>query len=129
MKSVHALTDQQLAILGVVWSKGEATANEIHLALEPTAGLARGTVGTMLHRLERQGILVHRSEGREFWYRSAVSRDEVMAARVRGLVGGLFGGDLSAMVSFAVSKSETRRGDLEKLKKLLDDHHAKRGAR
>ncbi len=122
MKSLDGLTDQQLAIMGVVWARGEATAHEIHQALEPTAGLARGTIGTMLHRLERQGILAHRSEGREFWYRATVSRDEVMAARLNGLVGGLFGGDLSAMVSFAVSKSETRKGDLQKLRKLLDDH-------
>jgi BlaI family transcriptional regulator, penicillinase repressor len=122
VKSLDGLTDQQLAIMGVVWTRGEATAHEIHQALEATAGLARGTIGTMLHRLERQGILTHRSEGREFWYRATVRRDEVMAARLNGLVGGLFGGDLSAMVSFAVSKSETRKGDLQKLRKLLDDH-------
>lgn len=129
MKALYNLTDQQLAVLGVVWTKGEATANEIHQELEPTAGLARGTVGTMLHRLERQGILKHRSEGREFRYRATVTREEVMAARLQGLVGGLFGGDLTAMVSFAVSAPDARRGDVEKLRKLLDDHAAKKGRR
>lgn len=129
MKALHNLTDQQLAILGVVWTQGEPTANEIHQALEPTAGLARGTVGTMLHRLERQGILKHRSEGREFRYRAAVTREEVMASRLHGLVGGLFGGDLTAMVSFAVSAPDARKGDVEKLRKLLDDHAAKKGRR
>jgi predicted transcriptional regulator len=122
VKRPYDLTDQQLAILAVVWDRGEATANEIHQALEEDAGLARGTIGTMLHRLERQGILAHRSEGREFWYRARVTREEVMAARVDGLLGGLFGGDLTAMVSFAVSKSGTRKGDIEKLRKMLTDH-------
>jgi len=129
VKALHDLTDQQLAILGVVWTRGEPTANEIHQALEPTAGLARGTVGTMLHRLERQGILQHRTDGREFRYRAAVSREAVMAARLHGLVGGLFGGDLTAMVSFAVSTSDAGKGDLEKLRKLLDAHAAKKGRR
>ena len=125
MKRPYDLTDQQLAILSVVWGRGEATANEIHQALEEDAGLARGTIGTMLHRLERQGILAHRSEGREFWYRARVTREEVKAARVEGLLGGLFGGDLTAMVSFAVSKSGARKGDVEKLRKMLADHQTK----
>jgi predicted transcriptional regulator len=129
VKALHDLTDQQLAILAVVWTRGEPTANEIHQALEPTAGLARGTIGTMLHRLERQGILRHRAEGREFRYHAAISREEVMAARLRGLVGGLFGGDLAAMVSFAVSAPDARKGDVEKLRQLLDDHAARKGRR
>jgi predicted transcriptional regulator len=129
VKALRALTDQQLAILEVVWTRGEPTANDIHQALETTAGLARGTVGTMLHRLARQGILKPRSVGREFRYRTAGTKEEVMAARLHGLVGGLFGGDLTAMVSFAVSTSEVRKGDLEKLRKLLDDHTEKKGRR
>lgn len=126
MKRPYDLTDQQLAILSVVWDRGEATANEIHQALEPETGLARGTIGTMLHRLERQGILSHRSEGREFWYRATVTREAVMAARLDGLVGGLFGGDLTAMVSFAVRKADTRKGDVEKLRKMLADYRARK---
>jgi BlaI family penicillinase repressor len=129
VKRPYDLTDQQLAILGVVWEKREATAHEIHQALSDSAGLARGTIGTMLHRLERQRILSHRTEGREFWYRALVSREEVMAARVNGLVGGLFGGDLTAMVSFAVSKSDTNKGDIERLRRMLAAHDAKRAKR
>lgn len=129
VKRPHDITDQQLAILGVVWDRGEATAHEIHSALAATVGLARGTVGTMLHRLERQRILTHRAEGREFWYRALVSREDVMAARVDGLVGGLFSGDLTAMISFAVSKPEITRGDISKLRKMLDAHDAKRTRR
>jgi predicted transcriptional regulator len=129
VKRLGDLTDLQLALLGVVWDRGEATANDIHQALEASAGLARGTVGALLHRLERQGILRHRADGREFRYRAAVSREEVTAARVRGLVKGLFGGDLPAMVSFAVAQSDTRRGDVERLRKLLDEHRTRKSRR
>lgn len=126
MKQLYDLTDQQLAILNVVWAQGEVTANAVHAALEEQAGFARGTVGTMLHRLERQGIVGHRAVGREFLYRALATREEVMAARLRGLVGGLFGGDLTAMVSFAVSQSETRPDDVNRLKALLAAHDTRR---
>lgn len=129
MKRPYDLTDQQLAILSVVWDRDEATANDIYTALADSAGLARGTIGTMLHRLERQRILTHRAEGREFWYRSLVTREEVMAARLNGLVGGLFGGDLTAMVSFAVSKGETSADDIGKLRKMLAAHDAGKARR
>ena len=129
MKRPYDLTDQQLAILAVLWDRKEATAHEIHQALSDTAGLARGTIGTMLHRLERQRILSHRTEGREFLYRALVSRKDVMAARVDGLVGGLFGGDLTAMVSFAVSNSETDKGDSDKLRKMLAAYEAGKSKR
>ena len=92
-----------------------------HALAGPTR-LARGTVGAMLHRLERQGVLAHRTEGREYFYRARMTRESVMAARLKGLVGGLFGGDLTALVSFAVSRSETRSADLGRLRELLDRH-------
>lgn len=129
MKRPDDLTDQQLAILAIVWDRGEVTANEIHQALEADAGLARGTIGTMLHRLERQGILGHRSDGREFIYRARVTREQVMAARVDGLVGGLFQGDLTAMVSFALRKADTRKGDVDKLRKMLAEYQTRQARR
>lgn len=124
-RPVH-LTDPQLAILRVLWTRGEATANEIHQALEPSAGLARGTIGTMLHRLERQGVVSHRAVGREFRYRARMTRESVVSARLQRLVGGLFGGDLTAMVSFAVSRSDVRPGDVEKLRRMLATHETRK---
>jgi predicted transcriptional regulator len=126
MKKLSDLTDGQLEILEVLWKHGEATANDIHDTLAKDEGLARGTVGTMLHRLARQGILGHRAEGREYFYRARVSREAVMAARLDGLVNRLFNGDLAAMVSFAVSKSDTRANDLVRLREMLDRHRARR---
>lgn len=129
MKRLGDLTDQQLAIVTVLWRRGEVTANEVHQALETDVRLARGTVGTMLHRLERQGIVGHRAAGREFLYRARVTREDVMAARLEGLVGGLFDGDLAAMVSFAVSKSEMGKDDVGKLKAMLAAHDRRRSNR
>lgn len=118
------LTELQLAILGVLWERGEATVREVHSALEPATGLARATIGTLLHRLHRQGILNHRPDGREYLYRAAVRREAVQAAFVSGLVAGPFEGSVASMVSFALSKEELSRGDLAQIRELLDRHAA-----
>ena len=125
-KKLHELTDLQLAVLGVLWDRGETTANDVHAALFASTRLARGTIGTLLHRLERQRVVAHRVDGREFLYRAIADRESVRAARVSGLVGGLFGGDLTAMVSFAVSADDVSKGDVERLRALLKTHSRRR---
>ena len=71
MVQLHRLTDTQIALMDVIWSRGEATASDVYAAQQTTLGLARKTVGTVLTRLEQQGVLRHREEGRECVYRAS----------------------------------------------------------
>jgi BlaI family transcriptional regulator, penicillinase repressor len=119
-RKLAELTDLQLAILDVLWERGEATVREVHERLEPSTRLARKTIGTLLHRLEKQHVLAFRTDGREYWYRPTVTREQVRAARVERLVGGLFGGDLPAMVSFAIGRGDVDAHDLARIRALLD---------
>ena len=121
MKHLHALTDLQLQIMGVVWDRGEATVGDVHGALAERTGLARKTIGTLLARLEQQRLLAHREEGREYVYRAAVSRDEVGRATTRNLLARVFQGDLSAFVSQALDAREVEPGDVERVREMIDD--------
>src|SRR5436190_21803729 len=114
-KKLRALTELQLAILDVLWQRGEATALQIHAALEPSTGLARGTIGTLLHRLEKQRVLGHRRDGRDYLYRPAVAREEVQAAQLGSVLHGVFDGSLAAMVTLAVSRREVSADDLAQI--------------
>src|SRR5439155_4455471 len=60
MPGRHQLTELQLAILRVLWDKGEATVQDIWEALHAERGLAQTTVATMLSRLERRGVVTRR---------------------------------------------------------------------
>jgi BlaI family penicillinase repressor len=122
-KPLNDLTDLQLLILGVLWDRGEATATDVHAQLAATTGLSRKTIGTLLHRLERQQIATFREHGREYLYRASVTRDEVQRARMEGLVGGLFDGDITSMLSFALQRQEVDQAALERLRALLEQTH------
>ena len=119
MKELHALTDLQLAIMDSLWRRGEATASEVHQDVVATTGIARKTVGTLLTRLENQGVLAHRVDGREFVYRPAVSRQEVGRATVHNVLQRLFQGSLPALVSQALASDEVAAGDVEKVQALI----------
>jgi len=64
MPDRHQLTELQLAILRVLWERGEATVQDIWEALHPERGLAQTTVATMLSRLERRGVVTRRAPPR-----------------------------------------------------------------
>lgn len=51
MSRKHQLAELQLAIMHVLWERGEATVGEVRDALEPERSLAYTTVGTMLAKM------------------------------------------------------------------------------
>lgn len=121
-KDLARLSAHQIAILGVLWDHGEATVREVHEVLEPETGHARKTTGTLMHRLEKEGVITHREDGREFVYRACVRREEVQEATVRGVVGHLFQRELPALVSYALQADDVAPEDLVRIRALIDEH-------
>jgi predicted transcriptional regulator len=125
MTEQHQLTDLQVAIMRVLWDRGQATVAEIHEALLPERGLAPTTVATLLSRLEKRGIVKHRSASRQYVYYPAISENEVRRSMVSDLAERLFDGDVAELVSHLLSEREMSAGDLEKVKELIASHEAR----
>jgi predicted transcriptional regulator len=116
----HKLPSElQLAILRVLWDQGEARVAEVQAALQDEKDLALTTVATVLSRLEKRGIVSHRSEGRQFVYRALVSEQEVRGSMVVDLTDRVFRGDLASVVSHLLGQTEVTTGDLERVKALI----------
>ncbi len=113
------LGDLQLAILRVLWERGEATVAEVHEALEPERGLAPTTIATMLQKLEKKEVVAHRSEGRRFVYQPLVTEDQVTRSMVAELTSQLFRGDVTALVSHLLSQHEVEPEELARLRRLI----------
>jgi predicted transcriptional regulator len=79
-------TPLQQAILDVLWSKGPATAEVVREALAPRYPLKDSTVRTLLRRLEAQGHVTHRVEGKVFVYRATVKPHRLAARAVRQVI-------------------------------------------
>ena len=125
MSETHQLTDLQIAIMRVLWERGEATVAAIHEALLAERGLAPTTVATLLSRLEKRGVVKHRSASRQYVYYPAVSEHEVRRSMVSELTERLFDGDVAELVSHLLDAREISSGDLEKVKELIADHEAR----
>ena len=113
------LSQQQLDVMDVLWSRQSATAAEVHAALEPALGLAPTTIATVLQRLAKRGVVTATRDGRAYRYRPAVTRERVRRSMTGRLVGQLFGGRPAALVSHLLREEELGADDLAELQQLL----------
>jgi predicted transcriptional regulator len=119
METSHHLGDLQLAIMRILWGRGQATVAEVHEALEPERGLALTTIATMLSKMERKGVVDHRAEGRRFIYQPLVNEGQVRRSMVADLTSQLFRGDVTALVSHLLAEHEIQPRELADLRALI----------
>lgn len=120
LSDIHQLTELQIAILRVLWERGQATVAEICEGLKPERGLALTTVATLLSRLEKRGVVSHETRARQFVYQALVTEADVRHSMVRELTEQLFDGNVTALLTHLLSEREISAGDLERVKAMLE---------
>jgi len=120
MNDMAELSELQLDIVRVLWRHKEATAAQVQAALDAERGLALTTVSTLLSRLEKRGLVTHRTEGRTFIYRAAVTEPQVRHSMLGSLVDSVFKGDPTELVSQLLSARDLSPDDLEKIRAMVE---------
>jgi BlaI family penicillinase repressor len=114
------LTERQLAILKVLWTRKEATVPEVQQALHAARPLASTTIATQLSRLERRGIVAYHVRGRQYVYRALLSEAAAREHALGEVTDRHFEGNVATLVSQLLSSREIRRGDLTRVKALIE---------
>ena len=128
MNRKRKLGDLQLAIMRVLWERGEAAAIEVHEALFEERGLAVTTIKTMLRKLEEYGCVDHRTNGRQFIYRPAIAEMDVREGMVADLVQRMFSGDSTVLVNHLIQSGDINVEDLDDLRAIVS-RKRKRGTK
>lgn len=121
MSRTHQLGELQLEIMRVLWTDREATVAQVHRALLQRREIAPTTVATMLSKMEKKGVVTHRTEGRQFVYRPTVPEIEVHRSMVGDLTRRLFGGDPTALVHHLLNEQEIDPTELAAIRRLIED--------
>ncbi len=115
----QTLTEAELRIMRVLWSRGESTNLEIVDAIEHPR-LARNTVMTTLGVLERKGYVQHREEGRTFVYRAVVAEDSVRGRALKHILDRFFAGSAEQLVVRLLNEEYISEADRARIQDLLD---------
>jgi len=123
-KPSPTLTEAELRLMQVLWTKQTATVGEVVEALKNAPLLAYTTVLTMLRILERKGYVRHQTRGRAFVYQAVVHRNEASHKAVKHLLNRFFNNSLELLVLNILENEKINSGELKRLKKMIEENES-----
>ena len=119
-KKSPTLTEAELRLMKVLWTRGESTVSDIAAALPKKAALAYNSVLPTIRILEQKGYVQHRKEGRAFYYTPLVAEEEAGSSEVRLVLSRFFGNSHEQLVLNALEETSIDAEELDRLRRLLE---------
>jgi BlaI family penicillinase repressor len=116
-KPSEVFTDKEIEIMRVVWQLGEATVKDIQRLLPGPPHY--NSVLTIVRVLERKGHLVHRAEGKTFFYQPGESKEKARSRVLRHLVDQVFGGSAASVVMNLAQAGDLTKEDLDDIRRKI----------
>lgn len=113
------LTELQMEIMQVLWTKGAASVAEVHEAMSRRR-LAQATIATLLRRMEKKGAVSHEKNGRLFEYRARITADEARRSRIAEVADRLFSGQVPALIHHLLAQRKIGAEELAEVKALIE---------
>ncbi|AGC41547.1 hypothetical protein MYSTI_00188 [Myxococcus stipitatus DSM 14675] len=116
-------TDGELAILRVLWARGDSTVREVHESLnrkEPEEGTGYTTVLKLMQIMTDKGLVERDESQRAHVYRARATEQRTQRQLVTDLVERAFGGSPARLAMQALSSRKTSPEELAELRQLLD---------
>lgn len=123
-KSAKLLTEVELEMMSILWTKGSATVTDVQGALPPPRKLAYTSVSTILRILEQKGVLASRKEGRGHVYFPRLEKHDYETRSLRHLVDRVFGGVPAQLVQRLLEAQSLSDEELGDIKKMLKERQA-----
>jgi BlaI family transcriptional regulator, penicillinase repressor len=119
--SQRTLTVLQQKILDLVWQKEEITAEQVREGLLPEHPLKDSSVRTLLRRLEQQGYLEHRLDGKTFMYKATAPTTSHAVNAVRQLIERFWSGSAEQFIAGMVDAKVLSAEELRRLAKKVKE--------
>jgi len=121
MLPLPPLGELELAVLEHLWTEGEATVADVHMAVGKPRRSSKNTVGSAMERLYRKRLLRRRKVSHAYVYAPAIERERFHVRRMAEAAGGVDAlrdaGVLAAFVDVLAEDEET----LDELSALIRD--------
>jgi BlaI family penicillinase repressor len=119
-KSLDHFGQLQRAVIEVIWELGEATVRQVWKRLCRKKELAYTTVLTAMQRLEKDGWLKRRVDGRKHVYLPTKTRQQAGAGSVRKFVQRMFDGNAILLFRQLVEEGELSDEELRELQQMIN---------
>ena len=116
------VTDAELAILQILWDRGEATVRELVNELYPSGTPSDlATVQKLLKRLEDKECIDRNRDKWPHQFHASIQRDELIVRRLQTTAQDLCSGSLTPLLTHLVKSQQLTSDDRSMLRELLDN--------
>lgn len=117
------LANAELAIMKLLWTEGRLTAPVIQERLYNTAVRPQhGTVQKLLRRLEEKGFVERERSVPAHRFSARIGREDYAGSQLEAIAERLTGGSLAPLISTLIDRKKMSRAEIERLRRLLDEH-------
>ncbi len=125
MKKKNSLrpSEQELAILQVLWQRGAATVKEVNAVLNENKPTGYTTSLKLLQIMHDKQLVTRTTEGakgRSHIYSSAVKESQINNHLLDNFIQRVFQGSTSKLVLRALGRDDTSAEELQEIRKYLD---------
>ena len=115
------VTDAELAVLQVLWDRGQATIRQVVDLLYPGGSVSEyATVKTLLARLEEKGYVSRDNQDLAHVFRAATSRDDLVDQRLQAVADNLCGGSRVPLLMNLLRSERLSADERKELRRFLD---------
>lgn len=120
---IEAVTEAELAILGLIWERGRPTCRDLAVALYDKATDSKlASVQKLIERLEAKGCVARDRGDRPHRFRALVGREDFLRDRLQGLAERLCDGAMAPLVTTLLrSKADFTPEQGQELRRLVDE--------
>ena len=115
------LTRAQREVMEIIWDLNEATVMDVANRLSEAKPVARNTVKTLMERMEANGWLTHRTEGRSFVYSPLVPREESLGQRLVDIIEKTCGGNPEKLMMALIEYRGLSADETDRIQQMLNE--------
>ena len=116
------VTDKELAILQVLWDRGDSTIRQITDVVYPDGDTAQyATVQKLLERLELKGFALRKKTSPANIYSATIGRDALIGRGLQDMAEKLCGGSLTPLLTHLVRQRRLSAKERRELRDLIDE--------
>ena len=119
-KKSATLTEAELRLMKILWTRGESTVGELVAALPKKNSLAYNSVLTTIRILEQKGYVQHRKEGRAFSYLAVIQETDASESEVRHVLQRFFGNSRERLLLSLLGGDDITPEELARLKDAIE---------
>jgi BlaI family penicillinase repressor len=122
-KSPKSVTDAELSVLKVLWTRGPLSAKQITEDIYPGGAESEfASVHSFLQRLERKGLVARDRNAFVHVFSATVSQAEILGNELKSLIDRMGSGSVAPLVMSLIEQKKLSRKEAAEIRKLLDKY-------